>query len=288
MMRFLVGNKRHSTALERPRTLHKWLRDKSALAGGLVTLIFITIAALAPVVAPHNPYYMEFGQELSGPSVNHPLGTDEFGRDIASRVIHGARISIVVGVGGVLGAVLLGTCLGLIAGFSGSSSTIDGLIMQFMDTLLAFPAILIGIITVVILGTDTVNMAIAIAVAQTPLITRLVRGEVLREREKEYVQAIRALGGRPHRIVLKHLLPGCTNVILVEVCASLGVAILLEASLSFLGLGAQPPTPSWGSMLRESRQYLGVSPVYAIAPGAALTLLIVAANMFARGFRFER
>lgn len=231
---------------------------------------------------------MAFGEELVGPNLSHPLGTDEFGRDIASRVIHGARISILVGVGGVLGAVVLGSALGLLAGFSGSSSVVDGLIMQVMDTLLAFPAILIGIITVVILGTDTTNMAIAIAVAQTPLITRLVRGEVLREREKDYVQAIRALGGGSTRIVLKHLLPGCTNVILVEVCASLGVAILLEASLSFLGLGAQPPIPSWGSMLRESRQYLGASPVYAIAPGAALTLLIVAVNMFARGFRTER
>jgi peptide/nickel transport system permease protein len=154
-----------------------------------------------------------------------------------------------------------------------------------MDTLLAFPGILIGIVTIVILGASSANVAIAVAIANTPLVTRLVRAEVLREREREYVDAARALGASSSRILMRHLLPNTVSVIIIQIATSLGAAILLEAALSFLGLGTQPPEPSWGSMLRDARGYLRQAPWYAIAPGAALTLLIVGVNFFANALR---
>jgi ABC-type dipeptide/oligopeptide/nickel transport system permease subunit len=163
--------------------------------------------------------------------------------------------------------------------------TQDTVVMRVMDTLLAFPIILIGIIIIVILGTSAVNIAIAVAIANIPLVTRLVRAEVLRERERDYIQAAIALGANHGRILFHHLLPNTTGVIIVQVATSLGAAILLEAALSFLGLGAQPPTPSWGAMLRDAKSYLRQAPWYAIAPGVALTLLIVGVNYFANALR---
>ena len=253
------------------------------LLGFVLTAGFVLVAVLAPLLSPSSPVAMTDGLELSPPSTTHPFGTDEFGRDILSRVLYGSRISMPVGFGGVLTAALVGTLLGLISGYSGQRSLLDLLIMRMMDTLLAFPGILIGIITVVLLGASAV--AIAVAIANVALVTRLVRAETLREKERDYVSAAVALGAPRARILLIHLLPNTVSVIIIQVATSLGAAILLEAALSFLGLGAQPPSPSWGSMLRESRGYLAQAPWYAVAPGAALTLLIIGVNYFANALR---
>lgn len=271
------------------RTLRRFLtvirRSGASMFGTVVLALYIVAALAAPLVAPTDPLKMFRGQELSAPTLAHPAGTDELGRDLWSRVIYGARVSLSVGFGGVFVAAVFGSLLGLITGYAGQGSIVDVLVMRVMDTLLAFPGILIGIIAVVLLGSGAVNVAIAVAVAHTPLMTRLVRAEVLREREKEYVQAAEALGARRRRVISRHLLPNTVNVIIVQAATSLAVAILLEAALSFLGMGAQPPTPSWGSMLRESRSYLNEAPWYALTPGIALTMLIVAVNFTADALR---
>lgn len=257
----------------------------SNLIGFALTLLFVVVTVLAPLVAPYDPLFMSRGEELSPPSARHLLGTDEFGRDLLSRVIYGARVSLAVGFGGVLTAALFGVLLGLLSGYAGPGSVLDTVVMRAMDTLLAFPAILIGIIIIVILGASALNVAVAVAFAHTPLITRLVRAEVLRERERDYVQAARALGAAQGRILFRHLLPNTAGVIVVQIATSLAVAILLEAALSFLGLGTRPPAPSWGAMLRDAQTYLRQAPWYALAPGVALTLLIVGINFFADALR---
>lgn len=268
------------------RRAMKIARGSPATAIALAVFAFyIILAVAAPLVAPMDPLYMSSGEELMPPSEDHLLGTDEFGRDLWSRIIHGARISLLVGFGGVLSAAAVGTALGLISGYSGAGAAVDVLVMRVMDTLLAFPGILIGIIAVVLLGPGPFNVAIAVAIAHTPLMTRLVRGEVLRERERDYVQAAYALGASDARILIAHLLPSTAGVIIVQIATSLGVAILLEAALSFLGLGTQPPMPSWGAMLRDARPYLRQAEWYALAPGIALSLLIVSVNYTANGLR---
>lgn len=255
------------------------------LLGCILVSSFLLVAVFAPLIAPYPPLAMAQGAELAAPSWVHPLGTDEFGRDILSRIIFGSRVSLLVGFGGILTAAFVGTMLGLVSGYAGFSSPTDTLIMRAMDTLLAFPAVLIGIITIVLLGTGALNITLAVAIANVPLVARLVRAEVLRERERDYVSAARALGAGQRRILLRHLLPNTASVIIVQIATSLGAAILLEAALSFLGLGAQPPNPSWGAMLRDARRYLYQAPWYAIAPGAALTLLIVGVNFLANALR---
>lgn len=269
-----------------PRRLWKATSSSgTALAGSVIVLVFLVAAIAAPVISPDSPLHMVQGQELKPPSWGHLLGTDEFGRDILSRVIFGARVSLAVGLGGVLTATVAGIVLGLISGYSGPGSIIDTIAMRSMDTLLAFPAILIGIIVIVILGPRAVNVAIAVAIANVPLVTRLVRAEVLRERERDYVQAAQALGARQGRILFRHLLPNVFSIIVTQITTSLATAVLMEAALSFLGMGAQPPTPSWGVMLRDSRSYLQQAPWYVIGPGAALTLMVVGMNYFAQVLR---
>lgn len=270
----------------RRSALWKSFRASPANLMGLVIVVLFFVFALgAPLVTLSSPYTMQDGAELMPPSAGHWLGTDEFGRDIYARVVYGSRISLLVGFGGVLTAAFLGTMLGLLSGFAGPRSVADVLVMRAMDVLLAFPAILIGVLTVVLLGAAAVNVAIAVAVANIPPVVRLVRAEVLRERERDYVIAASALGASEGRILVRHLLPNTISVIIVHIATSLGAAILLEAALSFLGLGAQPPNPSWGTMLRDSRSYLVQAPWYAIVPGAALTLLIIGVNFTGNALR---
>ncbi|MBI3977858.1 MAG: ABC transporter permease [Chloroflexi bacterium] len=217
------------------------------------------------------------------PSALHWIGTDEYGRDILSRPIYGARVSLGVGVAAVVLGASVGVAAGLAAGYW--QGWIETIVMRICDSLLAFPAILLGIALAVLFQPGVVNVALATASISVPQFARIARAGALQEKHKEYVTAARVLGASDRRIVLRHILPNVTSPIIVQVSLSMAFAALLEAGLSFLGLGVQPPEPSWGSMLNTSRRFLRDTAWYAIAPGFALTLLLLGLNFLADGLR---
>ncbi len=251
--------------------------------GLLVVLSLALIASLASYVAPYDPYVQHAGDELLAPSVTYLFGTDEYGRDILSRLMYGARISFMVGVVSVVLGVVVGVSTGLIAGYWGG--WVDAGIMRVYDALLAFPAILLGIAVASVLGPGVINAAIAVGIVSMPQFARISRAAMLGERGKEYVLAARTQGASDVRIVFRHILPNTLAPTIVQVSLAMAFAVLLEASLSFLGLGAQPPEPSWGSMLSASRSYLRVAPWYGVAPGVCLTVLLLGMNLLADAMR---
>lgn len=253
-------------------------------AFGLALLLLLVLVALgAPVIAPYHPIAQHRGDELMPPGARYLLGTDEFGRDILSRVVYGTRVSLLVGVVAVVIGAGVGIPTGLMAGFFGG--WIDAVIMRLWDALLAFPGILTGIAVVAVLGPSAVNAALALAIVNIPEFSRLTRAVVLRERERDYVVAARCLGGRDGRLILRHLLPNCLAPILVQLSLAMGFAVLLEAALSFLGLGTQPPAPSWGGMLNDSRTFLRQAPWYGVFPGVALAIMLVGLNYLSDALR---
>jgi peptide/nickel transport system permease protein len=253
-------------------------------AFGLSILVLLTICALlAPVIAPYHPNLQHGGDELRAPAAPYLLGTDDLGRDILSRVIWGTRVSLLVGVVAVVIGAGVGVPTGLLAGYFGG--WVDVVIMRLWDALLSFPGILTGIAVVTVLGPGAVNAAIALAIVNTPEFSRLTRAVVLREREREYVVAARCLGGGSARMMLVHLLPNSLPPILVQLSLSMGFAVLLEAALSFLGLGTQAPDPSWGSMLNDAKNYLRQAPWYGIFPGVALAIMLVGLNYLSDALR---
>ncbi len=241
------------------------------LVGGIVIL-----AIFAPVFAPHDPIEQFWGDELAAPGDGYLLGTDEFGRDILSRLIYGARISLMVATVSVGLGASVGIFFGVIAGHFGGWA--DTLIMRVTDVLLAFPAILVGIAIIVIIGTDAINVAYAIAILNIPRFARLVRGSVLVERESAYVSNARCIGASDWRIIARHILPNILGPILVEISLAMAFAVLVESALSFIGLGIQPPDPSWGRMLSEGRGFLRNAWWYSVFPGIALSLLLFGLN----------
>ena len=264
-------------------TLTRVFQNRMGILGLMFLVPLVVMGAFAPIVAPYDPLEMYRGEELKAPSADHLLGTDEFGRDILSRVIYGARISLLVGIISVVLGVVAGVITGLIAGYWGGA--VDSIIMRIWDCILAFPAILLGIGVATVLGPGYINAGIAVAIRNTPIFSRIVRASVLAEREKEYVVAEKALGSSDIRIVFQGILPNCLSPVLVQITAAMAWAVLLEAGLSFLGLGAQPPIPSWGSMLFTGRAFLRDAPWYGIFPGVALTTLILGLNFFSDAFR---
>jgi peptide/nickel transport system permease protein len=251
--------------------------------GLAIMLLLVLIAAGAPTLAPYHPNAQHDGHELLAPGGSYVLGTDELGRDILSRIIWGARVSLLVGVVAVAIGAGAGIPTGLAAGFFGS--WVDGLLMRACDGLLAFPGILTGIAVVTVLGPGAINAAIALAIINIPEFSRLTRACVLRERERDYVLAARCLGGRDGWLIARHLFPNCLAPILVQLSLSMGFAVLLEAALSFLGLGTQAPDPSWGSMLNDSRAYLRQAPWFGIFPGVALAILLLSLNYLSDALR---
>jgi peptide/nickel transport system permease protein len=264
------------------RQCRRFARHKGAVAGVVIAVAVTAAALLAPLVAPYNPTELT-PDILQGPSRAHPFGTDELGRDVLSRVLYGARISPGIGVIAIVMAGVIGTTLGLISGYAGGVS--DNVIMRGMDILLAFPGILLAIVVVATLGPGLRNAMIAVGVAFVPTFARVVRGEVLVEREKEYVAAARGLGASGTRIAFGEILPSVWGP--VTVLATLGVAgaILAAAGLSFLGLGASPPTPEWGAMLSEGRNYLPDQWWIAVFPGCAIALTVLGINLIGDGLR---
>jgi peptide/nickel transport system permease protein len=264
-------------------TAKRLLRNPLGRIGVAILLVMIAVGILAPVLAPFDPIAQTIGDELQPPSVTHPLGTDELGRDLLSRIIHGTRISLIVGIVAVGLGAAVGISSGLAAGYVGG--WIETLTFRVWDTLMAFPGVLLAIAVSAILGPGLFNVAIAVAIISMPSYARLARGGMLAEREKDYVMAAHTLGQRPARIVFRHILPNTIPPILTQVALGMAGAVFLEAGLSFLGLGARPPAPSWGSMLADSRNYLRIAPWYGIAPGVAISIFLLGLNMLADGLR---
>lgn len=262
--------------------LARLLRSNFAFSAGAVLTLVIVVAALAaPVLAPFDPSEQDTSRRLEGPSREHLLGLDDLGRDVFSRILYGARVSLRVGFSVVIFASIVGVILGAIAGYFGG--TIDTLIMRACDILLAFPGILLAIALVAVLGPSLNNVVIALATIGWVGYARLVRGQVLKVREMEFVTAARAVGAQSSRIIFRHVLPNVINPVIVMATLGLAGAILSEASLSFLGLGVQPPTPSWGAMLTAGRRYIGLANHLAIFPGAAIMLAVMGLNFLGDG-----
>jgi peptide/nickel transport system permease protein len=254
-------------------TFSKILKNPLGVLGLVIVILTIFLAIFADVIAPYSPYQQNITESLNPPSVQHWLGQDDLGRDILSRIIFGARISLLVGFITVSVSAILGSVIGAIAGYFGG--WIDEVLMRITDILLAFPGILLAIAIMAILGPSLNNVIIALCIVGWKSYARLVRGEILKEKEKEYIQATKALGYSHFRIISFHLIPNTLNPVLVM--ATLGVAsmIISEAGLSFLGLGTQPPIPSWGGMLSEGRQYLLQAYQLTTFPGLAIMILVL-------------
>lgn len=263
--------------------MRRIVRRRLGLFAVGVTLLFILAAAFADVVSPHPPHQQNYRAILKGPSEANWMGTDNFGRDVLSRVIHGSRVSLTVGLVSVGLAAGVGTLLGLISGYW--SGWIDDLLMRIMDALYSFPAILLALAITAVLGPGLSNVIVAIAVVYTPIFARLVRGQVLTVRELDYVTAAHALGAPASAIIRRHILPNVTAPIIVQASLSVSFAIITEASLSFLGIGVQPPTASWGAMLRTGYSYMELAPWLALFPGAAIFLTVLALNILGDALR---
>ncbi|MCK4257663.1 MAG: ABC transporter permease [Halanaerobiales bacterium] len=259
------------------------LKNKMAIVGMAIIALIIIAAVFAPFIAPHDPIKQNILQRYKTPSAKYLLGTDELGRDILSRLIYGARYSLLIGVITISLALVFGVTLGVIAGYFGGLA--DLLIMRAIDILLAFPYILLAIVIVAILGPNLQNAMIAISIVNIPQFARIIRSSVLSIKESEYVQAAKALGATEFRIIMRHLLPNSMGPLIVQSTLSIASAILSAAGLSFLGLGAQPPTPEWGAMLSDARSALQLAPWVVTFPGLAIMLNVLGFNLLGDGLR---
>jgi peptide/nickel transport system permease protein len=257
------------------------LKNFAFTLGFILTMLLVLSALAAPWIAPHDPNVQDTSRRLEAPSDAHPLGLDDLGRDVLSRIVYGSRVSLRVGFSVVLLASLIGVTLGAIAGYFGGWA--DLLVMRLCDILLSFPGILLAIALVAVLGPSLNNVILALVVTAWVGYARLVRGQVLKVREMEFVTAAKALGAKSPRVIVLHVLPNIMNPVIVMATLGLGGVILSEAALSFLGLGVQPPTPSWGSMLTAGRRYLGLANHLAIFPGAAIMLAVMGLNFLGDG-----
>ena len=271
------------TSTNTTRRLPRLLRQRSFVLGAIIIGVMALCAIFAPLIAPYDPVEQNFDHTLSAPTAQFWLGTDMFGRDQLSRVIYGARISFMVGFISVGIALLAGGLLGLIAAYS--RGWLDNLLMRLMDVLLAFPFLLLAIAIMAAFGTNILNAMIAIGIVYTPSFARITRAATLGVMETGFIEASTALGSSPGRVLFRHVLPNITGPIIVQTTLSLAFAILAEAALSFLGLGTQPPTPSWGLMLNEGRSFFNTAPWLAIFPGVAITLAVLGFNLLGDGLR---
>ena len=251
--------------------------------GVLIVIFIITGAFLAEYISPYPPDFQNYQDARQSPSIKHPFGTDLFGRDILSRIIYGTRISIIVGTLSMAIASVIGTLLGLIAGYYGK--WIDVIIMRIMDSFMAFPAILLALLIMSVLGPSLANAIIAVGIIYIPTFARLIRASALSIREKQYMEAARAIGMPNWLIMLKVILLNSLSPLIVQITLGIGYAILVEAGLSFLGLGVQPPTPAWGSMVGEARNFMMFMPWMSIFPGLAIFLTVIGFNLMGDGLR---
>lgn len=259
-------------------------RQRLAMFGGFIILFFIFLAVLAPLLTPYSYKEVDLAARFYPPlTEGHFLGTDDLGRDIVTRILYGAQISLRVGFLAVIGSIVVGTFLGLLSGYYGK--WVDMLISRVFDIMLAFPSILLAIAIVTILGRSLTNALLAIAIINVPTYGRLVRSKVLSLKEEEFILAAKAVGMADSRIILHHLLPNSMTPIIVQGTLGIATAIIETAALGFLGLGAQPPTPEWGTMLADSKDYIQLAPWTVIFPGLSIMLVVLGFNLFGDGLR---
>lgn len=263
--------------------LQRLVRNRGAIAGASVLLVLVVLALSADAVVPYDPTEIIAGDRLRSPELAHPFGTDAFGRDVLIRIIHGSRISLQLGIISVAIGAGLGVTIGLVSGYY--SGWTDRIIMRGIDVMLAFPGILLALVIVAILGPDLNNAMIAVGLAAMPHYTRVVRGSVLAARELQYVEAARIVGCRDRVVMFRHILPNVLAPVIVLATLGVASAIIAGAALSFLGLGAKPPTPEWGAMLSEGRAYLRAAPWITTFPGAAIMVTVLAINLLGDGLR---
>jgi peptide/nickel transport system permease protein len=259
------------------------LKNQLAVIGMIMLLLLVLVAILADYLAPYPYYLQDYDHMLEGPSRAHPMGTDNFGRDILSRVIYGSRISLRIGFISLVFGALLGSVLGAIAGFFSGYS--DTLIMRFIDILMAIPGTVLAIAIATTLGPGLTNAMIAVSVNSIPRFARVVRASTLQVKDQEYIEAARAIGASSFRIIRKYVFPNVLAPIIVQATLGVGTAIIMAAALSFIGLGIQPPTPEWGSMLSAGRGFIRDYPHIVIFPGLAIMLTVLALNLFGDGLR---
>jgi peptide/nickel transport system permease protein len=258
-------------------------RNRAAVVGAGIVLVFVLLAVLAPVLVPYNPIQGNLNDRLLPLSGTHWLGTDELGRDLLSRILYGARVSLQIQIVAVVLALIVGVLLGSLSGYLGGY--VDSLIMRCMDILLAFPGIFLALGIIAALGPGLVNLMFAAGISSIPQFARIVRASILSLKEREFVEAALALGSGSNRVMFRHLLPNCLAPIIVQSTLRMATVLLTASGLSFLGLGVQPPTPEWGAMLSNSRSYLIVAPHVATIPGVAIMVVVVGFNLFGDGLR---
>jgi peptide/nickel transport system permease protein len=263
--------------------LRRLARNRGAAVGGLVFLLVVLLALAAPVLAPHDPVRLNVVESLEAPGARHWLGTDQFGRDVLSRIIYGSRVSVAMGIVAVAISVGAGSMLGLLAGFY--RGPVDLVVMRLVDVMLAFPGILLALVIIAVLGPDLKSAMIAVGISGMPLFIRVVRASTLAVRELHYVEAAQATGCGDLRVLARHVLPNVLTPVIVLVTLGIPSAIVAGAALSFLGLGIKPPTPDWGEMLSRGRAFMGTAWWLSTFPGLAIAIVVLAINRFGDGLR---
>lgn len=265
------------------RLMRRITKNKSALFGAVIIFIFFLLAIIGPLIAPYEPNVPNIKDKLLPPNADYWLGTDDKGRDILTRLLYGARISLSVGLISTILGAFIGITMGIISGYYGK--WVDTLIMRFCDILLAFPGILLALAIVSVLGASTINVIIAVAFFAIPTFARIVRGSTLSVKKLEYIDAIKAMGASDLRIIFFHILPNILSPIIIQSTLYIASAIVTASSLSFLGMGTKPPTPEWGTMLAQGRSYISQAPHITLFPGLAILLVVVGFNLFGDGLR---
>ena len=279
----LIDARRASRKKSMTEFFNKIKKNKAAMVGAIIIFLYMLMMIIAPLIAPYDPYDVQLDQKLQSPSWQHIMGTDDKGRDIFSRILYGSRLSIGVGFSAVIFGSVIGITLGLLAGYYGK--WVDSIISRILDVMLAFPGILLALAIVSALGPSLINVTIAVGFFSIPMFARIVRGSTMEVKKLEYIDAVRTLGANDFTILVKHVFPNILSPIIVQTSMRLATAILSAAGLSFLGLGAQPPSPEWGAMLSSGRDFIFSAPYMAIFPGLMISILVLGFNLFGDGLR---
>ena len=282
-MTAVITERTEAPRTRRSKALRRFASDRLAVGAAVVIPVLVLVAILAPWLSPYGPAQVSFTELTAPPSPTHLFGTDNLGRDVFTRILYGGRVSLSAGILSVTAALVIGTFMGLLAGYFGG--WVDEVLMRLVDALLALPFLVLAITLAAVLGASLQNAMLAITVATIPTFARIARGEVLAALALDYVQAGRAIGASNMRVLFRHILPNAAGPIIVQISLSIANAVLTESSLSFLGLGVQPPTPSWGSMLNVARGYLATAPWLALFPGIALFVTVLSFSLVGEGLR---